>query len=392
VETRKRIGALDGLRGIAALSVVLHHSLIIAFPHLRQAYFQDTPVASPDSLAWWITYTPLHLPWLGAQAVYTFFVLSGAALALPILRRGAAPWRRYYPSRLVRLYVPAWASLAWAAALSALVFWLFSDHGIFSGRENLLTAHGLAGDALLVTGVSNVDGVLWSLQWEVLFSLLLPLYIVFAKCWPRMWYLKWLVVLLLPLVGIQHGRFRDVLLYLPMFAAGVLLAAEFERLQGWAARISGAARSGRLWGGLALLDALLLTSPWMLLAFSPSPAAVMASRDVSFLGAVLLVFLGMFNPLGRRWLNGRIAQRLAIVSFSLYLTHAVLLETISVVLPHPAAVILLGLPVALVVAHVFHRLVEAPSHRLAQVISRRDTDQRRPAAAEPVTVGVPEAG
>lgn len=115
METRRRIGALDGLRGIAALSVASHHSLVIAFPHL-QACVQDTPVASTHSLAWWITYTPLHLPWLGAQAVFTFFVLSGAAPALPILRRGMAPWRRYYPSRLVRRYPPAWASLAWAAA------------------------------------------------------------------------------------------------------------------------------------------------------------------------------------------------------------------------------------------------------------------------------------
>ncbi len=74
---------LDGLRGLAAIVVVLHHSLLTS-PSLALAYFggPKAPVGSPS---WLLTYTPLHLVWAGPEAVLVFFVLSGFVLTLPVL-------------------------------------------------------------------------------------------------------------------------------------------------------------------------------------------------------------------------------------------------------------------------------------------------------------------
>src|SRR5665213_3568592 len=104
----KRLTQLDGLRGIAALVVVVFHLSLIAQP------FLDTK--STGDAWWWISETPLRLATDGTQAVLLFFVLSGLVVALPALRKGFA-WKKYFASRFLRLYIPAWGALMLAAAL-----------------------------------------------------------------------------------------------------------------------------------------------------------------------------------------------------------------------------------------------------------------------------------
>ena len=93
-----RVVSLDGLRGLAALVVMVHHGLL-TWPALAAQY--DGP--NRGSGTWWLTFTPLHLIWAGTEAVVVFFVLSGIVLTRPFLLRRGGGWPAYYGRRLLRL-------------------------------------------------------------------------------------------------------------------------------------------------------------------------------------------------------------------------------------------------------------------------------------------------
>jgi peptidoglycan/LPS O-acetylase OafA/YrhL len=64
-----RLRSLDGLRGLAALIVVIHHSLLVV-PGLAAPYFGQSTQSSIQEL---LAYSPLHLLWAGTEAVFLFF-------------------------------------------------------------------------------------------------------------------------------------------------------------------------------------------------------------------------------------------------------------------------------------------------------------------------------
>ena len=72
---RQRVAGLDGLRGLAALFVVVHHIFMRAFP--------GYPVDRAPFWAGWLIY--------GRFAVLVFIVLSGFSLALSPARAEALP-------------------------------------------------------------------------------------------------------------------------------------------------------------------------------------------------------------------------------------------------------------------------------------------------------------
>src|SRR6201989_1289643 len=80
---RQRLAGLDGLRGLAALFVVVNHVFLRAFP--------GYPVDRAPSWAAWFIY--------GRFAVVVFIVLSGFSLALSPARHG---WRLDGLSRSAR--------------------------------------------------------------------------------------------------------------------------------------------------------------------------------------------------------------------------------------------------------------------------------------------------
>ncbi|HEX3679421.1 MAG TPA: hypothetical protein VHU90_06855, partial [Galbitalea sp.] len=78
------------------------------------------------------------------------------------------------------------------------------------------------------------DSVLWSLRWEVVFCLVLPLFLLAAIAVRRFW---------LPAIAVSYGLTLlgkilevDALLYLPVFFAGTLIAVNLEAIQAWSRR------------------------------------------------------------------------------------------------------------------------------------------------------------
>jgi len=104
---RQRLAGLDGLRGLAALFVVVNHVFLRAFP--------GYPV---DHAPFWAG------PFIyGRFAVIVFIVLSGFSLALSPARHG---WRldavsRFAQRRARRILPAYWAALAFSLAVAWLV-------------------------------------------------------------------------------------------------------------------------------------------------------------------------------------------------------------------------------------------------------------------------------
>ena len=379
-----RVTALDGLRGLAAIIVVIHHA-VLAMPAADRAL--DEPVAI-GSMTWWLTYSPLHVLWAGEEAVLIFFVLSGFVLALPATIK-AVKWRAYYVKRLLRIYLPVWGSLIVAMVLMELRRTPpspeRSDYVNARSDVSLLEAPA---DALLVTGAGLINGPLWSLQWEMIFSLLLPAYLLLAYPSISRRHRMSLPIVAAGLVGlIAVGTALDLgaLRFLPMFAIGVLMAFNQDELRAAADWVARRSRPRLAWNVLAALTVVLLTGRWIAAGLPVEhPVLAAAGSGASFVGACLMVFLALHWPAIRAWLERRTWQWLGTVSFSLYVIHEPIIVSLALIVPQEVvnwAMPLIALPLAVLVAAGFFRLVEGPAHSLAKAVGRAMDDSSRGRAA-----------
>jgi peptidoglycan/LPS O-acetylase OafA/YrhL len=351
--------------------VLFHHALLASAPRLAGAYlartyeYRSIPsslVPSKGTLDWLISYTPLHIFWAGQEFVVVFFVLSGFVLSLPVARGGQLRVGVYYPARLLRLYLPVWGALLFAAVMHVAV-----SHKAVAGASWWLDMHahpltltGLRQDALLTANAGDwgfVD-VLWSLRWEVLFSLLLPVLLALPVGSRSVR----VALVLLCFVSLRYGE-SAFTLDMPPFVLGMVLAFEGEQI----ARVAHLVR-GRSIGHLAVRLVLgggcmcLLTADWWI-ADTRTAAALIA------LGACLTVLCALIFPAWRRLFESAPMQWTGRRAFSLYLVHEPLLVALAFALGGrvaPLPFVILASVTSLGACAIFFRLLEAPSHRLAR--------------------------
>lgn len=371
----ERINSLVGLRGLAAMIVVLNH-VLIRRPELAAAVEDGTAVPPSDTLDWVLVHTPAHLAWAGGEAVFVFFVLSGLVLTLPLLKAREFDWLAYYPSRFVRLYLPVWGSI-----LLALVLFLVLRTADPIAASSWTAERGFTLDpqrillqALILHDARIWNGPLWSIVWEVVFSVLLPVFfIALVRLRIPLWS-RTLLVLAATILGSllreQAPAIGNFVLYMSMFAIGVLIAASLDELKLLAARIDAGRRPGAVWGLLLIGALAALWCPWPVAAFGP-PALL---KDVlvapQLVGAGVLVVLAVFAPRVRAVLEKQLVLWLGVISFSLYLVHDPLIVLIDLMSGSAVAVVLLGVPGSLLVAWGFYFVVERPSHRLARAMNQ----------------------
>lgn len=366
-----RVPALDGLRGVAALVVLFHHALLAGAPLLSGVYFEthfelgavrSVPQPPYGSLEWLISYTPLHIFWAGPEFVVVFFVLSGFVLTLPVARGKRLRVSAYYPTRLLRLYLPVWAALAlaacWHVAVARNVIpgasWWLDLHA------TPLTFEALHNDALLNAhaGEWGFTTVLWSLHWEVLFSLLLPalLLLPFRSAAVK------LALAVLCFVSLRYGQ-NHTTLELPPFVLGMLLAFEYKTIE----RV-GRVLHGRSPGRRALKIAMCgvcvcaLTADWWIPDSSVGPPLVA-------LGACLAMLCALVVGSLRTLLQGAPMQWLGKRAFSLYLVHEPLVVALAFALHShvtPVSFVLIASTASLALSALFYRFAEAPFHHIAR--------------------------
>ena len=350
----RRIACLDGARGVACLAVVVYHCVMTGSGSPVDAGVAN---AAPWSLPWLIGRSPLHLIWDGTFAVYVFFALSGYVLTLQMREAAAWDWTRYYPRRLLRLYLPVVGSILFAGACAALVPRVSkpSESGWMLEHVGTSLSNGFVG-VLLVHNV-RLNSVLWSLHWEVIFSLLLPLAVlVVGRIGPRLALVLGVASLAATALGVHDANGR--LEYLPMFLLGALLAGQPELVQRLASRWR---RRDTI--ALTLVVALSQVARWTLApVISGTSAAFALTTALQAAVTLPLLVLVLCSPVIRRAAERRRVQWLGKRSFSIYLVHEPIVVSAALLLgPHPLEVLAVSMPLALGIAALFWRLVERPS-------------------------------
>jgi peptidoglycan/LPS O-acetylase OafA/YrhL len=299
---RGRVAGLDGLRGLAALYVVVNHIFERAFP----GYPADH---APFWAAGFI---------YGRFAVVVFIVLSGLSLALAPARDG---WRldgvaRFARRRAWRILPAYWAALAFSLAVAWLI--------LPPPGEAAPDLHSFVANALLVQNVfpaATPNRSFWSIAIEAQLYVLFPLLLLVVRRRGAV-VMAAAVTLLVALVGIavphiarldafatQSPPDLAALFALGMVAAGIVAAGERRRSWPWAwfALAAAAPVLATIWwqGSVWTLDSLL----WVDIALGPAIACLLAALVTG--RPALLV----------RLLDTRPLRSLGLSSYSLYLTH-----------------------------------------------------------------------
>jgi peptidoglycan/LPS O-acetylase OafA/YrhL len=222
-------------------------------------------------------------------------------------------------------------------------------------------------DATTMPDIAGPIRPLWSLRWELLFSLLLPVFYWGTLLWRRGVMVKLAVLIAVVYVGTVASA--SPLVFLPMFAIGALMAQELDRFAGVADRLD-RGNGDVKWCALLLAGLTLLTSQWGLMLFSPTPEVGALSQPAGVAGAAILVFVTIFWPRIRVALDRRFVQWLGAVSFSLYLIHEPIAVAFGFLVGEGRGLLAVPLTIvtSLAVASLFRRLIELPSHHIARRI------------------------
>ncbi len=368
----RRVQELDSLRGITALTVVFHHCLIV-FPPLWALYESPRMTAAPIFAA--LGLTPLHLLWGGVEAVNVFFVLSGLVLALPFLNGTGPEYGCFVAKRVIRIYIPYFVVMTGAIFLMEAL--LPQGHPRTSSWLQQYWARHADGftvrDYCLMLGNPRqnfVNPVTWSLVHEFRISLAFPI-------------LMWLVrtrrpagllsIAFLSSAGAKlavhiAGEPRwwttilDTCQYLFFFVAGAEMAKHREYLACAYRKMSRPQRVGALAGAL-----LLVNARWELPVAWRTVSAVCL-----WAGATAIVALTLASAEPGSFLRWKPLAWLGEISYSLYLTHCLVLFSSLFFFRSifPAYQIAALVPVvSLGVAVAVYRAVEAPAHLLARRVS-----------------------
>jgi peptidoglycan/LPS O-acetylase OafA/YrhL len=360
--TDGRYAALDGLRGLAAASVVILHFSQI---------FTDT--ALPEYRAFdrcfsMLSRTPIAILWSGTSAVVLFFVLSGFVLYRMMTSSGSA-LQSYVVRRITRLWIPC----AVTVTVAALGLYLVPGRPIvgqsawLNSLINVQPLPGAFSQHLLMLGdfdTKQLDPVIWSLVLELRLSLIFPLIYWAVRRMPAAPLLGLSTVIGMGAAYLQnrsHGS--SVSLYATFvcqwyFVAGALVAKQEAVVRQWYRKLP--SRSSAIAGAAAV--ALYCN----LVPFSTT-LSVMAGASWIFIAALCS------QPLQRMLLSSA-AQWLGRVSYSLYLSHLVVLlflvRALHAMIPL-TSVACIAAPLAIGVAIVLWRYVEEPAIRWSRQLGRR---------------------
>jgi peptidoglycan/LPS O-acetylase OafA/YrhL len=336
-----RLLQLDGLRGVAALSVFFTHYILLnpqwGYPHGFFGIARD-----------------------GFAAVDLFFVLSGFVLARSLLASG----ERYLPfviRRAFRLYPAYWAALI----ISALLFWVHTvTHPLPSNlpfwTQPITPYQAIKHFFMISQGIDYhlIDPTIWSMVIEMRISLLMPL-LVLGFLWRRSPWLRATILLLSPLLALIEGNARTTESVFA-FLLGIALAGYLPKIPHWRWMTPTLLVVGIvLYGNRELFDT----------------GRIVFSHHLSATGSALIILAAIRSPLLARALTVAPIQFLGLVSYSFYLIHEpIIMITASTLLPliqSPIICAVISLCVSLACSTALYAWIEMPGIALGKRYARR---------------------
>jgi peptidoglycan/LPS O-acetylase OafA/YrhL len=386
-----RVVGLDGIRGLAALFVVLNHIFERAWP---------------GNLSY---HAPFWATWMlyGRFAVIVFIALSGFSLGLGPARSG---WRfkslgTYAHRRAWRILPPYWAALVFSLVMT---WYVLAQPGWPTPNGKSVAVYGFLVQDAFSQGhhagfwsAGSPNRAFWSIAIEVQLYVLLPLLLLLVRrvSARAMVGLVAAIVVTIGLLGPHVALMNSalvkftpdlaVLFAVGLLAAGIVTADERTRSRPWAGYALAATVpvialmviKGSLWSNLNLF--------WLDLAWAPAIGCLLAAIATSRPRPVV------------RFLDSRLPRSLGSCSYSLYLTHVPIVIAVSyglvlgrVATGTPTFFVLAAilLPVTVGFARLFAAVFELPFQRhrgwapLRQAMSARLRQLRLLRPAGPAAV------
>lgn len=384
---RMHLEWLDQIRGGAALYVLCHHAVMqiqIEGDHAHDTFYRMIQLATS----------------FGHYAVDVFIILSGYCLMLPIVaRQNFGDVRVFYLRRTVRILLPYYASIA--VTLLLIAPWLEGSASAWARHSLPVTFDSLWKHSLLIhqwftEDALKINGALWSVGVEYQIYFLFPMFYLLTR---KIGFLSSAAIVTSASYGLwgvclyfnvlNPGPNGTSLYYCALFFMG-MAAADLanrspERLRARGlAWIDLHASKAALMAIAGILATAMIS--FLIARFFPSlffPLQIQ-SLVIGFFTALLLCVKGRTSTsqslfpyrINLSWLGW-----VGTMGFSVYLLHdpVIALVWTHLVLPlklqfywmQAIAELIIGMTVTLMLASIFYKWVELPSHRLSKVIAQR---------------------
>lgn len=393
----KRFMELEGLRGLAAIVVVLHHMVYMFYAPLNTGKLSADH--SPFPFEQYIYGTPFALAYAGTLAVAIFFVLSGFVLSIGYFQTNdRSIIKKLASTRYLRLMLPALASVMIAyliikLGLNGLVANTAATVGGGSGYANALQFDASFFDALkngaieiFISDRHPYNTVLWTMFIEFWGSFMV---FAFLLLFARFKY-RWLAYIGLSALTFNTWFFAFVL---GMIVADLYANGWFDRIRHRKYIVPGLVTGAIIFGSFPNQRIKGTFYENFNIVQSLIPDLHRKMFFVTLASTMIIVAILMSKTLASRL--GRVSL-LGRYTYSLYLTHKFVLFTFTsavflLLLPigYNKAVLftlLLSIPVIALVAFIFEKYVDAPSIRFAKYMAAMHKSDSRTDLRERIRV------
>ena len=360
---------LDGLRGIAALYVMIGHARFLLWEGYQHGYLLHSNQYSTVNKMFMYFFSLFKY---GHQFVLLFFVLSGLVIHLGFANKLAKDsecvfdFRKYIYKRAKRIYPP----FLFAILLTLLLDTLGKYYGftIYSGNtpNSLINTNVGTSNHQLTTLIGNIfflytnyvplfgtNGPSWSLKLEWWFYLCYPFFLILSRT----------------------NIYRSSLLILILFIAGAfpflwpvsLLKDIFSSmLSWWLGVLIAEVIAGRLKVSLKYFSIFSFLL-YFLFAFV-FKLEYCADLQIALLFSAIISLLLWFNSTGKRFYFLEKLKPFGDFSYTLYIIHfpifvfasGLIMKYNNNTLPMNSYFIIIGIIVAIVISYIVHFLVEVP--------------------------------